>query len=80
MGYQEIYQWLQNTVSRLFGVHFTLQEENQSVLDRLGSVDLLYLYYEVWKQYQVYLSVDEIQADVFSTPKGLSLAILGHLT
>ena len=80
MGYQEIYQWLQNTVSRLFGVHFTPQEENQSVLERLGSVDLLYLYYEVWKQYQVYLSVDEIQVDVFSTPKGLSLAILRHLT
>ena len=80
MGYQEIYQWLQNTVSRLFGVHFTPQEENQSVLEGLGGVDLLYLYYEVWKQYQVYLSVDEIQADVFSTPKGLSLAILGHLT
>lgn len=80
MGYQEIYQWLQNTVSQLFGVHFTQQEENQSVLDRLGSVDLLYLYYEIWKQYQVYISVDEIQVDVFSTPKGLSLAILRHLT
>lgn len=80
MGYQEIYQWLQNTVSRLFGVHFTQQEENQSVLDRLGDIEWLYLYYEIWKQYQVYISVDEIQADVFSTPKRLSQAILGRLT
>ncbi len=66
---EEIRCWLFDTLYRVFEIEQADIKE-ETLLD-FTAEEQLYLYYEIWKQYGIFLSKEQIDAGAMDSPENL---------
>lgn len=69
----EMESWIRQTLGKLTGIQM---EDKTDMLNLVDTVQLYYLYYEIWRTFGVYLSQEDIEKGVFRSTGSLANRLL----